>query len=238
MSELQAVLFDLDDTLLGNNVDGFLKAYFALLTKHASELMPPDQFLAELLYATQAAIANQDPILTNRDVFWSVFQQRTGLNPAKAEPFFDDFYRDRFGELQRMTERRPAAEKLVQLAFRQGWKVVIATNPLFPRTAIEQRLGWAGIPVDRFAYDLVTSYDNMHAAKPHQAYYREILKFIGVAPGRALMAGDDWANDIVPAAEMGLHTFWIAPPDSPRPDPAVMIDGQGDLDDLYNLLNR
>jgi FMN phosphatase YigB (HAD superfamily) len=236
MTDLQAILFDLDDTLLNNHVDGFLKAYFALLTDHARELLPPEQFLPELLHATQAAIASQDPTLTNRDVFWSVFARRTGLERVAAEPFFNRFYRDHFGQLREVTSPRPAAKKLMALARDRGWRVVIATNPLFPLTAIEQRLAWAGVPVDVHRYDLITSYDNMHFAKPHQAYYREILDCLSVPPSRALMAGDDWDNDIAPAAAVGLHTFWIAEKDAPPPDPAVPLDGQGTLDVLYDWL--
>ena len=49
---IRAVLFDLDDTLLENNVDRFLKAYFALLTPHMAHLVPPEKFISALLRAT------------------------------------------------------------------------------------------------------------------------------------------------------------------------------------------
>ena len=96
----------------------------------------------------------------------------------------------------------------MRAAFARGLAVIIATNPLFPTTAIEQRLAWAGVPVDEYPYALVTTYENMHAAKPQPAYYREILAAIDCPPDRALMVGDDWKNDIAPAAAVGLHTFW------------------------------
>jgi HAD superfamily hydrolase (TIGR01549 family) len=223
---------------LGNSVDVFLHRYFTLLADFARELMPPDQFLKELLFATQAVIANQDPLTTNREVFWSVFSRQTALDQATTEPFLDRFYREEFSQLQVVTECRPVAQKLVQLVLDRGLKVVIATNPLFPRIAIEQRLAWAGIPVATYPLDLVTAYENMHATKPHAAYYQEILDVIGVQPSQALMVGDDWKNDIYPATRLGLSTYWIARPESDLPDPAVNLMGRGSLDDLYRQFSN
>ena len=86
--------------------------------------------------------------------------------------------------------------------------------------------------MDDFDFDLVTSYENMHAAKPRSAYYREILAEVDVAADRALMVGDDWQNDIAPAAKMGLYTYWIEPEDHATPDDQTRADGQGQLGDL------
>jgi len=37
---IQTILFDLDETLLGNHMDTFLPSYFALLGKHAARYIP------------------------------------------------------------------------------------------------------------------------------------------------------------------------------------------------------
>lgn len=236
MAGLEAILFDLDDTLLGNNMDAFLQRYFPLLTSHVRPIIDADRFLPELLQATQHMINNVDPDLTNREVFWRIFCQRNNLERQEVEPFFSRFYRERFGELQPATQRRPEAAKIVRWCMDRGLKVVVATNPLFPLDAIEQRLAWAGVPVDEFEFDLVTGYENMHSAKPHSAYYREILTTIDARPGRALMVGDDWHNDIVPASKLGVRAFWIAGPDEPLPDGQVSLDGRGSLADLFQKL--
>ncbi|MCA9874085.1 MAG: HAD family hydrolase [Anaerolineales bacterium] len=235
MTMLQAVLFDLDDTLLGNDLDTFLPRYFALLGRYAERYMPREQFLQELMISTQAVIANTDTAVSNRDVFWNAFQQRTGLNPAEMEPFFDVFYAEQFSQLAAVTTRQPCVPELLQLCFKRALKVVIATNPLFPRQAIEQRLAWAGAPVTDYPYTLVTSYENMHATKPHLAYYHEILQRIEVEPAAALMVGDDWENDIAPAAAAGCATYWVPVADDPPPDGAL-VTGSGTLSHLYDLL--
>lgn len=232
---IQALLLDLDDTLLGNNVETFMRRYFGLLSTYARPLFDADTFLPHLIQATQAMIRNTDPGQTNAEVFWRAFEQLTGGRRAELEPFFSRFYETEFEQLRSSTVARPAAATLVRTATDKGHAVVIATNPLFPAMAIEKRLEWAGIPATEFPYALVTAYENMHAAKPQPAYYREILSVIGCPPDQALMAGDDWRNDITPAAAVGLHTWWIttdeASQDETAPDLAL-VRGYGTLDAL------
>lgn len=232
---MQAILFDLDDTLLGNRMDTFLPSYFALLGDVAASFMPKETFLAELMTCTQAMVQNSDPTRSNREVFWQLFEQRTGLDAAEVEAVFDRFYRHEFNQLEETTEKRPFAAKLVHYCQQAGLDVVIATNPLFPRVAIEARLKWAGLPVNNNNFALVTSYENMHAAKPQPAYYAEILQKINCAPDHALMVGDDWENDIEPAASLGIHTYWLAPEDASRPRQLATYRGTL-LQDLYVLL--
>ncbi len=235
---IKAVLFDLDDTLLGNNMDVFLPHYFALLGEHAEILMPREKILDEIMAGTQAMIASTDTAVSNRDVFWQTFQQRTGLDMAEMELFFEEFYRHKFPQLAATTEKRPSAVPLVQTCLDKGMKVVVATNPLFPAIAVEERLAWAGVPVTEYAYDLVTTYENMHAAKPSPDYYHEILAAIECEPETAVMIGDDWKNDIIPAAEIGLHTYWITLNSQLPPDEDVALSGCGTLADLWEQVQN
>jgi HAD superfamily hydrolase (TIGR01549 family) len=234
---IKAVLFDLDDTLLGNDMDKFLPNYFALLGKHAERYLAKERFLQELMTGTQAMIASEDTAVSNRDVFWQTFQQRTGLDPAEMEPFFEQFYRHVFPQLVATTEKRPFAAPLIQACLEKGLKVVIATNPLFPAIAVVERLAWAGVPVTAFDYDLVTTYENMHTTKPHPAYYREILGKIECAPETAVMIGDDWKNDIIPADSVGMYTYWITT-DSQQPPDEVAVNGCGSLADLWQQVQN
>ena len=231
---LKAVLFDLDDTLLGNDIDQFIPHYFGMLSAYASQYFEPQAFIQLLMAGTNATITNTDTAVTNRDVFWQFFTSQTGQDADEMEAFFNLFYSNQFDQLEAQTQRLPVARPLVKTCFAKELKVVIATNPLFPRSAIEARLRWAGVPKDGYAYDLVTTYENMHAAKPNPDYYREILDRIGVAPQAALMVGDSWVNDIEPASDVGLFTYWISLgrdlPDADR------INGSGSLDTLYKSI--
>ncbi len=215
----RAILFDLDDTLLTNNMDSFLPRYLALLSAYAADYYDPGLLIQHLLVATRAMAENTDPTVTNEEAFWTEFSRLSGLDYVEMTPFFSHFYQTRFNEIQSLTQPRPEARPLVEWAFQQGYAVVIATNPMFPRVAVDRRLAWAGI--DDFDYDLVTSYEIMHSTKPHPSYFREILDRLDCSPAGALMVGDDWEKDILPACQVGIDTFWIAPAEARAPDPTI-----------------
>lgn len=238
MAMIEAVLFDLDDTLLSNSIDRFLPRYFALLGAYAEpKLGDRKRFLRVLMDGTQAMIMDTDGATTNRTVFWKRFEAMTGKSVDEMEPFFEQFYDTIFPQLRDACAKRPTAVEMVQACFDHDLKVVIATNPVFPRRAVEERLAWAGLPVDFFPFALVTSYENMHATKPNAAYYREILQQVEAQPNRAVMIGDDWENDIAPAKAVGLSTYWITNhSESVRVPDRGLVDGYGSLDACYQWL--
>lgn len=229
---IEAILFDLDDTLLGNDIDKFIPHYFGLLGQYAAERIEPQEFFQILQIGTDAMISNQDTAVSNRDVFWSTFEHLSNQDPAEMESFFNIFYATQFNQLEKFTTCLPTANPLIKACFAKGLKVVIATNPLFPRSAIEARLRWAQIPITEFDYNLITTYTNMHAAKPNQSYYLEILDKIDCVPEKALMVGDDWANDIEPATAIGLHTYGIEWPQKANQDLSLPT-ASGTLAALY-----
>ncbi|HLE27955.1 MAG TPA: DinB family protein [Anaerolineales bacterium] len=228
---ISALLFDLDDTLLGNDLGIFVPAYFDRLTRHFAADVRPEQFIAELLTGTRAMLANADPARVLDSVFADRFYPALGWEAEAWRPRIETFYRTGFTELRGLTARLPAARAVMEWAFAQGYQVVIATTPLFPLSAIQERLRWAGI--DDFPYARITSYENSHFAKPHPEYFAEILAHLGRRTEEVLVVGNDWSDDIVPAAELGVAQFWIAPPGSAVPDVSrtrLHPTGIGDLD--------
>jgi FMN phosphatase YigB (HAD superfamily) len=228
---IKTILFDLDDTLLGNDMDTFLPHYFALLDKYAAKQLDVVDFVPSVLKASEVMTRNTDPTFTNNEVFWQEMNKLIGLDGIKTGVLFDNFYRGEFNQLQDITESLPVAAELIRTCLRKGYQVVIATNPMFPRLAVEARLNWAGIPVTEFPYEMVTTIENMHATKPHQAYYREILAELKCTPTEALMVGDDWQRDMEPAAGVGLFTYWIQLPGTILPD-ATLPSAYGSLEGL------
>ena len=231
---LKAILFDLDDTLLGNSMETFIPAYFRVLARRVTHLIPADRLVAELMRGTRAMNANDGTGPTNEEAFSSVFYPALGYERDELRPILDRFYAEEFPKLRSLTQPRLEARALVEWAFERGLQVVVATNPIFPRMAVEQRLDWAGVPVTEFDYALVTTYENMHATKPHPAYYHEILARLGRQPGECLMVGDDEQRDIAPAALVGIPVYWIAELGAASPEDDVTPVGQGTLADLWD----
>jgi len=204
---MRALLFDLDGTLISNSMETFLPPYFAALTKKLAPLVPPAPLIAQLRASTQVMMANQDPARTNAQVFADDFFPRLGLARERLLPLLDDFYAREYRALRVYVQPIAPARPLIERALARGYRVVIATAPVFPRAAIEQRLEWGNLA--DLPYALVTDYETMHASKPNPAYYREIAARIGCAPTECVMVGNDVEMDIVPARRVGMKTFWV-----------------------------
>jgi len=231
----KALLFDLDGTLLPNDVDIFISQYTKLLSRKVSHLVEPNKFIHQLLSSTGVMVRDKDKNKTNQEVFLEDFFQGIGLPKEILMPIFDEFYANDFLELKQYMQPNPCVERIMQKAFAKGFIVVVATNPVFPLTAIKQRLAWAG--VDGFTYKLVTSYENMHFCKPNQEYYAEILELIGCAPEECLMIGNDVEEDLV-AQKVGLKTFLVEDCLICRTDKEFHTDYRGKLTDLENFINK
>ncbi|HEX7973944.1 MAG TPA: DinB family protein [Anaerolineales bacterium] len=233
------LLIDLDDTLLDNNIDTFLPAYLRALSKELAPYADPDRLVKNLLFSTATMIQNLRPDCTLQQVFEASFYPALGLNPDKVRAPIERFYADVFPTLQQLTRPRPEAIRMIDKAFEQGWQVVVATNPLFPRAAILHRLAWAGLPADRYPFRLITSYERFHFTKPHPAYYAEILGLLGWPQGPVVSVGNDLQNDIEPSRRLGLPAFWItsngAAADMNGP---AAPSSQGDLTRLAEWLER
>jgi FMN phosphatase YigB (HAD superfamily) len=228
---MQAILFDLDGTLIDDSMETFLPPYFTALCKKLSHRVPPEKLIAQLQASTRAAVMNNDHALTIADAFAADFFPKIGIPAETLMPLFDDFYVTEYPKLRALVKPIPLARCVIERAIGRGKRVVIATMPVFPRTAIWQRMAWGGIA--DLPYALVTDYETMHASKPHSAYYREIAARLGIAPTECLMVGNEIQNDIVPAKQIGMKTFWVTR-DMNTEAPA---DWRGTLQDVHQLLD-
>ena len=78
---------------------------------------------------------------------------------------------------------------------------MLATNPLFPPTATQSRIRWAGLTPEDFEF--ITTYDNSSFCKPNPDYYREILGKLNLNAGECLMVGNDVGEDMI-ARTLGM----------------------------------
>jgi FMN phosphatase YigB (HAD superfamily) len=231
---LSGVLFDLDGTLLDIDIDGFLGDYFGALGPVVSDVMgndvEPSIGLRAIIEGTSAMVESH-PSRTNQEVFNERFRELTGVD-LDLEEFalpFERFYSEVFPTLRKSIGPHDGARNVVETALDLGLRVAVATNPIFPLSAIRERMRWAG--VDDLPVHAVTSYENMHATKPSTAYYLETAALIGATTTECLMVGDDRVLDMS-AADIGMKTFYVGGPPIPTSNYA------GDLDDLAALLPR
>ncbi len=200
MSHYQAILFDLDGTLLPMDLEVFTQTYFGLLAKRFSPENP--KALVSAVWAGSKAMMKNDGAMTNEDRFWSVFHSMMGpeFHHDKAE--FDAFYHTDFHRAKAVCGENPNAKAVIDLAHTKADKVILATNPLFPPCAVESRLNWIGLTSGDFDY--ITTYDNSGFCKPSADYYAGICKAMDLEPSRCLMVGNDLQEDARGAAQIGM----------------------------------
>jgi len=230
---IRAVLFDLDGTLLDIDLGRFLRDYFAALGPVVSEVVgleSAQEGLAAVISGTDA-MSLPHPGLTNREAFNARFHEltQTDLDLEEFALPFERFYREVFPSLRGDFAPMPGALQALQTCHDLGHRVAIATNPIFPRSAVDERMRWAGI--SDVEVHVITSYEEMHATKPHASYFAETAAMLGVEPRYCLMVGDDRSLDM-PAADLGMRTFYVGA------DKGVPADWSGTLEDLADLLPR
>jgi FMN phosphatase YigB (HAD superfamily) len=201
------LLLDLDDTLLDTNLDAFVPAYFQALSKHLANHTPPDAMLSALIAGVNLMSESEDPTHTLDEIFYSKFTAKLGLSKHEIMQVIEEFYDDVFPLLATHTRQRPDALPFIEWALSCGYRLAIATDPLFPRKATFHRLRWAGFEPERF--ELVSTMEHFHFTKTQPAYYAEVLGRLGWPEGPSLVVGNDVARDLIPAHRLGLKTFLI-----------------------------
>ena len=190
--------------------------------------------MIETVWTGTKAVVKNTGMKTNEAVFWSYFEKKYGGEVRKYEPNFDAYYRAEFQQVQKVCGYNPAAAEAVRKIKAKGYRVALATNPLFPAIGTESRIRWAGLEPDDF--ELFTSYENSHFCKPNPAYYQEVVEKLGVDPRECLMVGNDAVEDIA-AEKLGMQVFLIT--DCLLNKKEVDISGypQGTFADLLRYLH-
>ena len=204
--ELNAILFDLDGTLLPMDQDLFMNYYFGELVKKMVPFGYNKDTLAKDVWDGTKAMVMNDGSRTNAEAFWDRFCELTGKDCRKDEPIFESFYKNEFCKAKDACQPTPAAKEVIDLIKTSGKRIILATNPMFPSVATENRIGWAGLSTEVF--ELITTYENCHYFKPNPKYYLEIMKKTGLSPEECLMVGNNAAEDMI-AETLGMKVFLL-----------------------------
>ena len=204
--KIKTVMFDLDGTLLPMDQDQFTKYYFGLLAKKLAPYGYDAEQLISGIWAGTAAMVKNDGSCTNEEAFWKKFSALMGEKVVEDKPLFEEFYRVEFQGARASCGFAPQAAGLVAKLKAAGYRVLLATNPIFPAIATENRIRWAGLEPEDF--ELYTTYENSRHCKPNPDYYRDILNSMALDPAECLMVGNDATEDT--AAELtGMQVFLL-----------------------------
>ena len=167
---MKTVLLDLDGTLLKMDVEQFTRYYFGLLANYFADEFDPKTLVEAVTKGTYAMIKN-DGTMSNAERFATVFRQYFDADPENDK--FHEFYRTEFKKSIKACMIDDDGRRLVDALKARGYRLILATNPLFPQEGTKQRMGFVNLKLDDFA--MVTTYENCCYCKPNIAYYQEIL---------------------------------------------------------------
>ena len=230
---ITTVLFDLDGTLLPMDNEEFTRTYFKYLCARLAPYGYDPKELVDGIWAGTAAMVKNDGSRSNEDAFWARFAEVMGDRVYSHREVLEDFYRNEFNRARSICGYNPAHPALVRELKQRGYRVVLATNPIFPSFATENRIRWAGLEPEEF--ELYTTYENFSYCKPNPAYYQEILRRIGCTAEECLMVGNDATEDMV-AETLGMQVYLLTDNLINKADADISRWPHGSIDGVRTLL--
>lgn len=225
---MKAVLFDLDGTLLPIDIEQFMQLYFHEMYKHFEDIMDMEPLVAHVMKAT-AVMVKDVTARSNEEVFMEAYELITGADMADHRQRWDKFYKTSYDNVKVSSKTSDEMIEAVAILKAKGYKVVVVTNPLFPREAIAQRIGWAGLDVDDFDY--ITSFEINRYCKPQLKIYEEVLDHLALEAEDCMMVGNDVQEDMI-AGQLGMETYLVEEHMLNRSDAVVEVDYRGSYKDF------
>lgn len=231
---IKMILFDLDGTLLPMDQDVFVKTYMGMLAEHLAPLGYAPKAFFDAMWAGTGAMVKNDGTKSNEDAFWNTFCQMIGKDARVDMPRFEQFYIEKFDQVQGFCGYTPQAAQVIRFLKTKGLRTALATNPLFPGIATEKRIAWAGLSPDDF--ELYTTYETERYCKPNPCYYRTVAERLGVKPEECLMVGNDVSDDMV-AEELGMQVFLLTDCLINKDNVDISRYPQGGFDELIDYID-
>ena len=111
---------------------------------------------------------------TNYQVFLETLGRHSRVDLPALDRIVREFLVHDFPHLSDRFVPIPGSRETLELARRLGYRVVLATNPVWPLDAVHTRLRAGGL--DEFTFDFISHSEVMTRCKPDPRYYRELLE--------------------------------------------------------------
>ena len=232
---IKAVLFDLDGTLLPMDAKVFIDEYKVTMGKKIAPYGYNGELLVKAIWGGIGEMQKNDGTVTNEEVYNAVFHKYLGDDMWDIKKILADYHLNEFQQVKDVCGYNPKAAESVRACKEMGYRVVLATNPVFPSIATESRMRWAGLEPEEF--ELYTTYENSSFCKPSLEYYVEIMNKLGLSPEECLMVGNDVTEDMV-TEELGMKVFLLTNDLINREGKDISRYPQGDYDDLLNFIKE
>ena len=197
-TRIEAVVFDLDDTLwpVAPVIDRAEKALAAWIAAHAPQVAM--QWDVNTLKLLRASLVAANPALKNdvmamrRGTIAAAFADAGG-SAAQAEEAFE-FFRAERQKVDFYPDALPALERLAA-----RYRLGVISNGF----ADVHTIGIGG------HFDAVVSAHEVGVSKPDPRIFTACIERMGLDPGTMIYVGDDPANDVLAPRDCGMQSAWI-----------------------------
>ena len=211
---IKTVLIDMDGTLLNMGESAFENEYLKRMVIFLEQRYPgKGKDLVKAVGYGAEMMKISDGSRTNLEVFWEGFEKASGYTRAEIEPVITQYYQTDFTHIGDSYVPDENMQKAVRLLQEKGYQLLVATTPVVPRIANEERVRWSGL--NDINWLDITSFETYNYSKPNLKYYQQICDKYSLNPAECLMIGDSLIKDY-PATELGMEFFLILNADSPE----------------------
>lgn len=200
------ILFDFDGTLLYMDLNEYLKEYFKVLSVYCYNKGFDGKEIASCAgKAILESIADERNMLVE-EKFWEHFEKLSQYKKSDLETILIEFYNTDFNKIKELTKVNIDAQSTIEALKKKGYKIILATNPVYPLIATVNRIKWAGLNIEDFEY--ITSYENSKYNKPNLNYYKELIEKFNIDPKQTFMVGNDAYEDMI-SEQLGFKTYLV-----------------------------
>ena len=233
---LEAVIFDLDDTLHDDTA-----TYHGAAERVAADVARASGISANALFAAYVKQAERfwsglssatlgAPLVELRATMWHAALCDVGLDDAalaqRCGAAYNAYRRD-------LLELWPGSLELLQRLRAAGLKLAMITNG-FSETHREK----IAILKLEDAFDEIFIADEVGMVKPDPRLFRLAAQRLGVAPQACAMVGDRFDRDVRGGASVGMFTVWLNVRDETRPTDLAadaVVSGIGEVEGVLPL---
>jgi len=259
----QAVLFDLDDTLLWDNrsvqeaFDATCEAAAAATGLDPIAIEESVRREARALYESYETFAFTKMIGINPfEGLWADFREGEQEQFRKLEALAPAYRRDSWTAGLKalgvddpklgaeLAERFPAERRSRPYVYEETFKVLDALKKNYKLLLLTngspdlQREKLAGVPELAPYFDHIIISGEFGEGKPAASIFKHALEKLGIEPEHGIMVGDKLTTDILGANTIGMTSVWINRHDLKRNDDIIPAYEIKHLEELYKLLEQ
>ena len=203
----EAILFDVDGTLLSISGREMMKEYLGRLAQYFDPLTGGQGMaIVQTVQTASAAMEKNPGGKSNEQLFWEIFEQHSDFRKEQLEKQLEVFYAEEFPKVGHLAGDNGVMPEVVQVLAQKGYPIVVATNPVFPLIANKARLAWA--KVDTAPWQEITSFEHYSHCKPDPRFFTEICQRLQAVPEKCLMIGNGLIDDVA-AMQAGLDFYLV-----------------------------